>query len=429
VWHRRVAGCLLTVALATAGLTACDSGSAPKDPPTRLMAQTVLDDIAKDVVTHQLGDVTGHVDPSSAAASFRLQQRNDFANLAALPLTMWQYDISSLSTDTAAIAAATKRLGAPALIAQVTLKYRLSDVDVLPSPHDLWLTFVRRNGTTYLAGDDDLATQGFSSWVGPWRYGKLGAARGANSLVIGPAGESALLQDLATEVDAAIPQVRAVLGAALSSTRWPGKVAVIVPGSADAFTALTGGGASTIRDDSAVAVTDGIDPVSKQAYGQRLVLNPTTLGQLSKVGRGIVLRHEITHLATATVTSDVTPRWLVEGFAEYVANLGTGQPVGVAASELRAAVRAGKLPTALPDPTAFAATGAALAQLYEQSWLACRYLAEKAGPAGLVRFYIAVGQSIDPGDVALADALRSLLHESLAAFTAGWRQYVQTQLS
>ena len=47
--------------------------------------------------------------------------------------------------------------------------------------------------------------------------------------------------------------------------------------------------------------------------------------QLTAVGEQIVLRHEITHLATAADTADITPRWLVEGFAEYVANLGTGQ--------------------------------------------------------------------------------------------------------
>jgi hypothetical protein len=315
------------------------------------------------------------------------------------------------------------------LIAQVTLAYQLPGVDAVPSTHDLWLTFVRRHGTTYLAGDSDLVASGFSSWVGPWRYGKLGAVRGTNSLVLGPAGQSTLLHDLAADVDAAVPQVRAVLGSAVSSAVWPGQVAVIVPFSADEFATLTGASRATITDVSAAAVTDGIDPVSRRAFGQRLVLNPAELSTLTKVGRQIVLRHEITHLATATITSDVTPRWVIEGLAEYVANQGTGQSVAVAASELRAAVRAGKSPTALPADSAFGMTGAALAQVYEQSWLACRYIAATIGTAGLVHFYSEIGQSLDPANASLAAALRSLLHESLAMFTAGWRSYVQTLLS
>ncbi len=97
------------------------------------------------------------------------------------------------------------------------------------------------------------------------------------------------------------------------------------------------------RETSAAAVTDGIDSGTGRPYGQRLVLDPTPLAALSTVGERIVLTHEITHLATAAATADITPRWLVEGFAEYVANLHTGQPVATAAARTagRRARRAG----------------------------------------------------------------------------------------
>lgn len=409
------------------GLTAC-SGSPKAVAPTQAQAQLLLNALAADVFAHKGVDYVAKLDPSAADAAFRQTQATDLVNLAGVPLASWAYRIASVSTDAAVIAAATKRLGSPALIAQVTLTYQLPSVDVLRSSHDLWLTFVRRHGTTYLAGDSDLASTGFASWVGPWRYGKLGVARGSHSFVLGPAGEIALLRDLAAEVDAAVPVVQSLVRPVVSSATWPGQVAVIVPFSADEFDALIGSGTS-VTDVSAAAVTDGIDPVSYRAFGQRLVLNPVELAKLSQVGRNIVLRHEITHLATATITADVTPRWLVEGFADYVGNLGSGQPVAVAASELRTAVRAGKLPTALPANTAFTATGSALAQQYEQSWLACRYIASRIGQAGLVRFYGQVGESLEPGDVAVAAAMRELLHESVAAFTASWRSYVHTQLS
>jgi hypothetical protein len=299
-------------------------------------------------------------------------------------------------------------------------------VDLEPSTRSLWLTFVARGGKTYLAGDSDLTTSGFRSWAGPWQFGKVAVYRGHSSLVLGPPGDPALLRTLATEVDAAIPAVTAVWG-----TGWSQQVAVIVPNSAAEFSALLGSG-SSITDISAAAATDGIDPGTGKPYGQRLVLNPQSLDNLTPTGRRIVLRHEITHLATAAATADITPRWLVEGFAEYVANLGSGQSVSTAASELTRLVRSGKAAAALrnlPAEAAFGASGAALAQAYEQSWLACRLIAAKVGQAGLVSFYRAVGTAITPGAQAVADGLAAVLHESLASFTAQWRAYVQTQLS
>jgi hypothetical protein len=118
------------------------------------------------------------------------------------------------------------------------------------------------------------------------------------------------------------------------------------------------------------------------------------------------------------------PTWLVEGFADYVGNLDSRQPVVVAASELRAEVRAGKEPGALPTSADFTDAGARLPQVYEQAWLACRLIATLAGPAGLVRLYhlvAAPGATVDR-------ALRTVVHVSTAQFTARWRQYLRTEL-
>jgi hypothetical protein len=98
-----------------------------------------------------------------------------------------------------------------------------------------------------------------------------------------------------------------------------------------------------------------------------------------------------------------------------------------AAVELRADVAAGRLPRALPQPAAFA-TGSATQQAYEMSWLACRLIAERAGPAGLVRFYRSVGADVTDVQGAVEHAMRSVLHESTAQFTAQWRRYLREQL-
>ncbi len=358
------------------------------------------------------------IDPQSS--EFRAQQRTDYTSLARIPLRLWRYAVVGVIRDPAANRAAAHRYAAPVLLVHVTLLYALKGVEPIPSRHDQYLVFTTRDGHTYLAGDDALTDESIASWVGPWRYGPLVAVPGARSLVLGPPGDDAALQRLASEIDAGIASVSAVWG-----TGWSQRVAAIVPANAATFTALTGAGE---RESSAAAVTDGIDSLSGRPYGQRLVINPGPFAALSALGRRIVLTHEITHLASAAVTADITPRWLVEGLAEYVANLHTGQPVSVAASELKAELAHGHVPTQLPADSAFSASGTVLAAQYEQAWLACRFIAAKAGQAGLLHFYRSVGTALAPRAQAVASAFRSVLHESQAAFVRQWRAYLHTVL-
>jgi hypothetical protein len=311
------------------------------------------------------------------------------------------------------------------LLLHVTVEYELRGADSSPDRHDQYLTFVNRGGHTVLAGGNALAAQGTASWVPPWHYGPLIAARGSTSLVLGPPADRASLPRLAAELDDAVTAVSAVWGA-----DWSRRVTALIATDSAEFRSLGGvprGGSAP--DVSAFAVTGGVDAGTGRPYGQRLILDPTQLARLTRIGRGIVLRHEVTHLATAADTADITPRWLVEGFAEYVGNLGTGQPVPVAATELRAAIAAGRVPATLPTDTDFTAGGAPLARAYESSWLACRLIARRAGQAGLVRFYRRVGTALAPQAQALASAFRQVLHENEGAFRKQWRSYLKDLLT
>ena len=422
--HRCVAFAALGVALFVA-LPGCGASSpAPSQGAAPRIADVgqLLARHARAVRARSARDYLADVDPSAAAAPFRAQESGDIANLAQVPLARWSYLIDSTVHDPAVLAASRRRFGTTTLILQVTLSYALRYVDPQPSKHALWLTFVRRHGRTYLATDDDLATVGSPSWAGAWRFGPLAAARGDSTLALGPQRERARLPALAAAVDAAVPAVTAVWG-----RNWSRRVAVILSASPQEFAALTRAG-TAIGDESAAAVTDGVDAAG-QPYGQRLVLAPGALAELSTVGLGIVLRHEITHLATAASTAQPTPRWLVEGFADYVGNLSSGQSVAAAAPELRAVVIAGRVPQQLPSDIAFTASGSALARAYELSWLGCRLIAAKAGQAALVRFYRAVGTATSSSSEAIATALHAVLHESLATFTSQWRAYLKSELS
>jgi len=183
-------------------------------------------------------------------------------------------------------------------------------------------------------------------------------------------------------------------------------------------TDLSGSGGGTVSGDGTV-------------LGARIVLNPTNLTRLDPGGRRLVVQHELTHIATRAVTVDAMPTWLIEGFADYVGNLGSGQSVPVAARELATEVRRGKVPAVLPTAADFASTDAGrLSETYEQAWLACRLVARRYGQPALVRLYrqVAAAARLDP-TTAAAVGLSQVLHLSLSGFTNIWRAELARELA
>jgi hypothetical protein len=420
---RRGIAVLLAAAGVVGALGIAGCSSSPTSAPTTKDAAALLARHGKAVLTHDRAGFVADLDPSSRATGFRNGQEDAFDNLVQLPLTGWSYRVESRTDDRAAEKAASTRFGTPALILRISLRYALRGVDRIPTSHDVWWTLVRHDGRLVIAGDDALSEAGGISWKGPWDFGPLEVIHGPHSLVLGHAADAGSLPTIAATVEAAIPAVSAVWG-----PQWSRDVAVIVPSSAGELTADVGRSSPVTAAVAAAAVSDGQDPRSGIVFGQRLVVNRAALGRLSAVGRQIVVRHEITHIASAQATTEATPRWLAEGFAEYVGNLGSGQRVGTAASELRASVRRGLLPASLPDEASFDADSSA-APAYEESWLACRLIAARVGQQGLVRFYRAVGASGLGTEASIAVALRSILHETTAQFVAQWRADLKAELT
>ncbi|MDT4938435.1 MAG: hypothetical protein QOG80_2106 [Pseudonocardiales bacterium] len=415
---RRVLAAVAGVVLAST-LAACHSSTGSSAAPSLAQVRALLGRHAQAVLGHSAAAFLADVDTATAAGTFRGRQRAEIAALAGMPLAEWAYAVVAPVTDGKATATASTRYGAPALIVHLELTFRLRPAEPTPTTHDLDWTFVRRAGRILVAGDDDMAGLGGASWRGPWDFGPIVAREGATSLVLAHPDQSAALPSLGAAAEAAVSEVTSVIGAG-----WARRVTVVVPSSNAEFDALAGGGPYT--DVAAVTVFGGGGGTAGAAW---VVVRADQLARLSATGERIVLAHEVTHVAMAAATTPISPRWLIEGFAEYVGNLGTGQPVGVAAGELAAAVRRGTLPSTLPSDTAFDATGSELARVYEESWLACRYLAARVGAKGLVAFYGEVGRSGAPNDTATADVLASTLHESLPVFLMKWRAYLKTELS
>jgi len=398
------------------GRTQAGAGGGP-GAPTMTAAQHILDRHGAALLARDRAAFLADLDVSPAAARYRAAQAATFDNVAGVPLAAWSYQITAPVTGGSVLADAAARYGAAILIARVAFRYQLRDADPAPTAHDVWLTFVRRSGRVLIASDADLAGEGGASWHGPWDFGPVVAHRGAASLVLAHPADDARLAAVAEVADNAVAAVTGVWG-----NGWPRRVVVIVSDGQDEMAAIVG--ASGGSDTAAETVADDADP----STGLRVVLGPA---RLSSVGLGLVMRHEVTHVATWALThaSETLPTWLIEGLADYVANLGSGQAVTVAAGELRAEVASGKIPAALPANDEFTPGGTRLPQVYEEAWLACRLIATRAGQDTLVRLYRQVATSAGNPQGALDAALLDTLSLRTVQFTARWRQYVRAELA
>ncbi|MFG2993067.1 hypothetical protein ACGFZK_27845 [Streptomyces sp. NPDC048257] len=322
------------------------------------------------------------------------------AQLAGIPLEGWAYEVSAVRRD-----------GARAT-ARAELRYRLTGYDAAAAASAREVRLTREDGRWRVAGDR--AAPGARPQL--WDQGPVAAVRGAHALVLGVGQDAATLSAIAAEADRAVPAASAAWPGP-----WAGRAVVLVPGSLDRMAELLGRPAAEYRGMGAVTTGRvGAAP----APADRVVVNPEGWAELSPAGRGVILTHEVTHVATRAATTATTPLWLSEGFADWAAYRGTAATPEQAAPALARAVRRGEVPGAPPRAEDFAFGGdpEALARAYEGSWLLCRLIAQKWGEPALVELYERAGRQ------PLPTALRDALGVDEADLTRAWQQAVRSEL-
>ncbi|WP_433168014.1 hypothetical protein [Kribbella sp. CA-247076] len=350
------------------------------------------------------------VDPR--ATEFRESARTIFANLGKLPVTGFTFRY--VSDDTAALTPDRQAAlgGSESWLAQVEVSWQLSGYDAKPARETLPVTFVTRDGTTYAASFSERFVAGQQRPV--WALGPLDVAKGDHSLVVSLDPDTDAESYVST-TDRAVESVSKIWGRS-----WRQKVVVYLPAKQAEMEYVLGARPNTYTQIAAVTMAELDSP--QVGAPVRIVANPKLFEELGKQGRKIVLTHETTHVAS-TATASPVPLWLAEGFADYVAFTAVPVQDESAAKELFKAVRAGKVPSALPGTEAFAASSAELPQAYESAWLACRLIAEREGRSTLVKFYRAVHAS--RSTTGLADAFKSILGMTEEEFVAEWQQYLK----
>ncbi|TDD66877.1 hypothetical protein [Actinomadura rubrisoli] len=336
----------------------------------------------------------------SAPPAFQAAQSRLYDNLRRLPLDGWRERVAGTQlTD--------GKTGAT--VVRVEIRYKLRGFDRGAVARTRYLMLAPRSGIWVIVGDG--SSHGFADEAEIWDGGPLTVVRGRSSLVIGDAGD---LPRIARRLDAAVPVVTGVVGRG-----WPQRAVALVPAEPRLAAALAGQG-QDLREIAALAT---VTAAAGGGRGEdRVIISPATFGRLNELGRDVVLTHELTHVATGGARDRTTPLWLIEGFADYVGYHRAKVGVASAARELRREVAAGRLPAALPSADAFSGAAERLSQSYQESWLACRMVADRYGEATLVRLYRVAGR------VPEATALRDVLGLTRDRFTGMWRDYLKKEL-
>lgn len=353
------------------------------------------------------------VDPGDAR--LRAAQQELFENLTRLPLAQWEYDLLAKAESGPSQPG---RSSANVWSPRVRLTYRLAGFDEQPVTASRHITVVygqRGWRITDLRGSGDSRI---------WDLGDVRVVRKDRALVVGIGAEQRKLRSLAHEVDRAIPVVSGVWG-----RNWSRSAVVLVPSTQQQADALSPDEESLDQITAVATVDSGPEGVPPPGSGDRIIVNPANFSDLSSLGRRVVLRHELTHVATRGSTTPDVPMWLTEGFADYVGYVGVDLPAGSIARKLSDSLRAGRLPDELPAGEDFAGTSGNLSRSYESAWLACELIRERFGEQRLVRLYRTMGSDQQGSATEVRRrSMRRVLGMTPREFTEEWRAYLRANL-
>jgi hypothetical protein len=381
----------------------------PKAPTSaESAAQATMTAVSAAVLTDDRASFAARI--SARDPAFQRTSDMLFDNLTDLPLRLLTFTVSPRN---AALTSQRRTLlGSQARVEEVAVSWQLGG-DAFPAEHTLWITFVPEAGTTKIAGTTDGVSDSTAQplwWLEPVRS----SVSGRTTLVAASGTDEDLWTRRATAAGATVRrQLHSGLG-----RHWSGQLIVEVPSDGQTFERVLGVKPGSYRQIAAVAWPEGSNP---DRAALRIVVNPDLVQQLDGQGLAVLLTHEATHIATRSALSPA-PTWLVEGFADYVAYDAYPGTAGVAAAALLAKVKSSGVPRALPRDGDFSPTARGLRLTYAESWLACRFLADRFSADRLTRFY----SRVDAG-MPVNQALSSVFGLDNTQFIKQWDRYLRAR--
>jgi hypothetical protein len=295
-------------------------------------------------------------------------------------------------------------VGADAWDLAVDVRWRTPQMGAREVVSPLVYTFVPGQGRARVA-----AVRASAGTRAPiWLRGRLRVARGRGP-VVAVSGSIARSRLLVRRLLLARRDVHRFL------RHWHGSLTAYLPPTTADFDAVLA--ARRRQYASVAAVTTPIDGSADPHAPVAVVVNPRIWPRLTRLGARVVITHEAVHAATGPRTSAL-PRWLSEGFADFIAIHSARVPPRLANAAAVTDIRRHGVPRRLPANSDFDARSAQLESTYEQSRLAVQAIANHAGIRRLVGFYEAVAAR----SVRVDAALQSRLGTSRAQVTRQWRR-------
>ncbi|HEX4470388.1 MAG TPA: hypothetical protein VH085_00360, partial [Nocardioides sp.] len=189
-------------------------------------------------------------------------------------------------------------------LARVTTTYEIAGYDTSPVQVDDGFSFVKVHGSWKLAGVSDADDQFAKTALPvPWDGPPIDTYGDGHYLAVVDRGKKALGRRIVALCRVGNREDRTLLG--IENTR---PTVVVATTQTTGFRKFSGFDAEAVTYP--LSGPDGVTP------GWRVAVNPHMVAEAA--ASPVVLPHELTHLATQSYLAD-SPRWLVEGSAEYVA--------------------------------------------------------------------------------------------------------------
>ncbi len=314
--------------------------------------------------------------------------------------------------------------GAEVLIPLTEERYRIRGFDPEPAAEDMFYTFVRVAGSGWkIAEDTDLEDIALYSARHLWDFGPIEAVPSEHFLLLThpcgdrPEGSTGGCQPGATGLTSVAERAIQQLDEYWTLS-WPGKVAVLVPGSTDELARMI---QATFSLDTFVAFAYSTVDVANELdfTGHRIMVNPESfLGRPEDEVHSILV-HELAHIASRPTAGPFIPLFVEEGIAEYIGN--DGRP---ALDYLDSRVASGQFDRRLPKDFEFTTGGAeAIYTSYQEGQSAVRFFIDRWGFDRFLEFYRRIGKPrVDPGLAGyhFDKALRDVVGIGVEQFERAW---------
>lgn len=403
-------------------VTTTSATSNPYEDARRAGVEDLLQRWAKAVRDNDVAALAEVIDPAAAPELLESETRRAAA-VANVPLADWGYELVDEPEVPVPSAVASPLNAADVWAPSVVLRYAIEGPDAEPTRRAVSLLVAERDDRWRIVSDAEIPGIDRRTWRGPWDFGSVVArsvpTAGGMSVILGHPEQAALMDRLERELPAAVDAVSGFYG-----DRWPRTALVLTSGSTAEF-AASAGEVQAAADVAAVTVSDVVVD-GRSITGQRVVFGPAASDRLTDFTTRSVLRHELTHVAARADTTDGSPMWVLEGFADYSGYRGADVGLDRIAPTLSRIVSAGGPPTVLPEDSDFTAGGVRSTLAYESAWSVCAFVADRYGEPALRSLYAALAtgpkteNDVDSG-------LRSAIGIGTADLVREWGSWVADQ--